>query len=612
MKRKLVALVLCALVFVTVLPAQGLPESAVAKQLPKAEDMVIDPINYHRQLIQGYYDFAVYMTEDVTRPAKFYIPVASGTGLNRPTIFVMIPDGVEPYQFLVDSGWKAVADTDEVNIVLGEPGIGGWKTLAEDMQYLHFLRTDVNNKPFFSTYTASFYAVAYGEKATAILQEYSILNPTNWSGVVLAGTTGVREELVAKMKNTPSSLPGSTNAQVPLPMWIVSNEKTPDVKRLVEYQKQANHSEYVSTNTSYADELYVPRKGGNDDHHWCSNVVYSQDAWANCVNVEFASAAYHNLFKGVLRYSGALRKNDDIYARGVKKFTALVPGGFKEDGSDKYTREWVVHVPKSVDTSKPAPLVFVYPGAGGVGETMLDRSGWATVADDKGFIVVSPTASHINRVNNARFIQTPEILKVWWNTENIATETRPNDLLFVSYLYDWMRANYNIDESRVYVSGQSSGGMMTWATLMYLPEIFTAGAPVSAAGSMGAMNNDRDHSKVGIISFLGEKDIWPGAFGGDGAKATATYWTNILNTVEDWSDYTYLHGGQQGSYTSDEFTNYVFHSQNGTPVMRLVEVADKGHQILPSECYIAWNECFSRFTKDKTNGNLYYNGVLVE
>ena len=68
--------------------------------------------------------------------------------------------------------------------------------------------------------------------------------------------------------------------------------------------------------------------------------------------------------------------------------------------------------------------------------------------------------------------------------EGSATETRPSDLKFVEYLYDWMLENYNIDTSRVYASGQSSGGAMTWACAGQLPDLFTAVAPVSMAGTI--------------------------------------------------------------------------------------------------------------------------------
>lgn len=617
MKKKWVAVLLCIVFATGMLFAAGVAElkSPEPKQLPKAEDMKIDPVNYTKQVVEGYYDFTCPVTKDISRSAKFYIP--AGSGYNQPTVFVMIPENTDSYQFLVNSGWMAMADGYKLNIIIAEPENGMYKSIKEEDQYLNALREDVSFRPFFSTFSSNFYAVAYSEKATAILLENSMRKPANWAGIVLAGTTGVSADLVAEMQKTPSRVPGVSMAQVLQPIWIVAKDKTADVERLVRYYKEANHSEYASTETTFADEAYFPQRGGTDDNEWCANVLYSQTDWQEMVNVGFAQSAYDNLLQGVYRYpgdsNGALRQNDNIYSRGFEKFNEMVPGGFKADGSDKYSRDWFVYVPSSVDTSKPAPLVFVFHGAGGSGDEIADRSGWATVAEQKGLILVCPTGSLTTTVRKVSDITTTELMRAMWNTVDSATETRPNDLAFVRYLYDWMKAHYKIDESRVFASGQSSGGMMTWACAMYLPEIFTAVAPISASGTMGAVNEKASASMVPIFAFIGELDgSFRGGFSSDAAKATVNYWTSRYNTVEKWADYTYMAGGKSASYKTDNFVNYVYKTQAGVPILRLVEVLTKTHAILPSECFLAWNESFSKYTKDKATGALSYNGVLVK
>jgi polyhydroxybutyrate depolymerase len=68
--------------------------------------------------------------------------------------------------------------------------------------------------------------------------------------------------------------------------------------------------------------------------------------------------------------------------------------------------------------------------------------------------------------------------------------------------------------------------------------------------------------------------------------------------------------GQKSAYKSGFFNNYVF-SNNGVPLLRAVEVTTSGHAIWPSEAFTAWEEFFTKFTKD-ADGKLYYNGKLVE
>jgi poly(3-hydroxybutyrate) depolymerase len=613
--RKLILLALCLIVSVSGLYAAGKPDTMIAKELPKAEAMVIDPVNYYGQVIQGYYNYDCFVSKESTRQAKFYIP--EGSVYNQPTVFVMVPDGYATYQFLETSGWKDIADFSKLYIVMVEPGAQGWGETVPESKYIDALREDVSFRPFFCTFSSNFYAIAYDEKASSILTYNSVVAPSNWAGVALVGTSGISAKLVSDMQQTPSKVPGVAMSQVLQPIWIVAKEKTTDVKRMIDYFRAANHSSYISTPNAFADELYLPRKGGTVDNEWCANVIYSQKDWQACLGKEFAGSVYNNLLQGVYRYpgdsNGALRQNDSIYMRGFRKVEAMLPGGFKADGSDKYKREWFVYVPRSLDITKPAPLVFTFHGAGGSGDEMADRSGWSAVAEEKGFILVCPTGSHITDVRKVSDMTTSELFRAMWNTDNAATATRPNDLLFVRYLYNWMKQNYRIDESRVYASGQSSGGMMTWACAMYLSDIFAAAAPVSANGTLAAIPADAGNTPVPIIAFIGELDgSFRGGFGSDAAKETVNYWNTRNKTVEKWNSFTYMDGGKNCSYKSDIFTSYVYRNQAGVPMLRAVETATKTHAILPSECYIAWDECLSLFKRDVKTGNLYYNGALVK
>ena len=597
--------------------AAGNEKSGVAAALPNAEDMVIDPLNYYGQVVQGYYNFDCVVSVGVTRSAKFYIP--AGSGLNQPTIFIMVPDDTDPYQFLIKSGWKDVADAKKLYMIMMEPEAGAWGSMEKELAYVNALRGDVSYRPFFTTFSSNFYALAYDRKTSDILLKNSVRAPRNWAGITLAGTDGISEDLVAEMQQTPSAVSGVMMSQVLMPIWIVSDKKTADVERLIDYYRAANHSAYISTDTSYADEVYLPREdGGTADNEWCARVVYSQSSTEACLNADFAASVYDNLLDGVLRYpgdsNGALRQNDSFTARGIQKFSALVPGGFKEDKRDVYQREWWVYVPNSVDRSKPAPLVFCFHGAGGSGNEMPDRSGWASVAEEKGFILISPTGSHIVKVRNVSDMTTNELFRPWWNLAGDATETQPSDTLFVRYLLDWARNNYNIDETRVYGSGQSLGGMMSWRSALDLADIFAAVAPVSANGTMNDLPQHMGGDlKMPIIAFIGYLDRgFGGGFNTDAARATIEYWTERNGTVEQWSDFTWGNNGSGATYKTDNFNSYVLNTGAGVPIMRMVEVEEKTHAILPSECFIAWNECFSHYTRDPKTGDLYYDGALVK
>jgi len=376
--------------------------------------------------------------------------------------------------------------------------------------------------------------------------------------------------------------------------------------------------------TEFADALFQPMAGGNVDEEWCAKVFTGTGNWQEYLNPGFSNNVFSKLFSTVRRYPGNgvnfLRSYEDIYKAGFKKITGYVAGGFEADGSDLYNRTWYVYQPKSVKPNKKAPVVFVFHGAGGSGDEIADRSGWKKVADKYGIILICPTGSHVLDPRYTSNMWTTELMRAMWNTGD-ATATRPSDLKFVEYLYDWTKQNFNIDTTRVYAAGQSSGGAMTYGCTLFLPRIFAASMPTSALASWIDMSatdyshlfDDVDESSiVPVINFIGEKDNY---FGGQGfalpaGKATIDYFANRYMTVETFNTYTYQNGGQNGAIKDGFFNSYFFNTPGGVPLFRGVEVTTSGHAIWPSECFAAWEEFFVDFTKDAA-GNLYYKGELV-
>ncbi len=603
------------------------PTTVEAQTLPAAADITIDLDDYYGQKIEGYYNFDCVVSDTVTRTAKFYIP--ANTVFNQPTVFVGVPNDENTWSFLVKSGWKDLADNIGLHIVLMEPQDGVWGTDEEEIAYIEALNADVSYRPFFCAFSANFYGIGYGEAAD-LLQKHSVNNPKRWAAIALLGATGLTATEVITLQQTDSKVAGVSLAEAQTPVWIVADEKNPGVSSLIDFYKSANHSQDTQAAPDYADEVYLPMEGGSVDDEWCANVVYTTADWTDCVNETYAESIYTELFEGTYRYpgnaNGALRRPGEIFARGFEYFEAQVAGGYYQDGSDVYNREWYVYVPESaqakIDNREKVPLVFVFHGAGGSGNEIGDRSGWATVAKEKGFIIICPTASHEVSIREVSNITTNEYFRAIWN-EGSATETRPSDLKFVEYLYDWMLENYNIDTSRVYASGQSSGGAMTWACAGQLPDLFTAVAPVSMAGTIFVENDPVGTSLVPVDCYMGELDS---DFTTDRAVTSINNFVDLYNTVEQYEDYTFKVKGEERTgtdYTSQTgeeyygegnnyFTNYLFNTTSSIPMLRFVEVATKTHAIWPSECFDIWTTWFTNYTKDPDTLELYYQGKLVD
>ena len=107
-------------------------------------------------------------------------------------------------------------------------------------------------------------------------------------------------------------------------------------------------------------------------------------------------------------------------------------------------REYLLHVPRNLDRTKPAALVITLHGAGGWPALQRDLSRWAELADRKGFIVVYPAG---------RDRPGPRI----WDM------TGDRDPRYIADLIDKLRAEHNIDPRRIYANGLSNGGGMSFA-----------------------------------------------------------------------------------------------------------------------------------------------------
>lgn len=107
--------------------------------------------------------------------------------------------------------------------------------------------------------------------------------------------------------------------------------------------------------------------------------------------------------------------------------------------SDGQKREYLLHVPSALLPS--TPLVIVLHGYKGTAESMEQYSGFSTVADREGFLVVYPQALGEMAAWNLNVGQNP-------------------DVAFLNAVMDDVFALCGDDPARVYVAGLSRGGGM--------------------------------------------------------------------------------------------------------------------------------------------------------
>jgi poly(3-hydroxybutyrate) depolymerase len=143
-----------------------------------------------------------------------------------------------------------------------------------------------------------------------------------------------------------------------------------------------------------------------------------------------------------------------------------------------------VYVPTSYTGTKPFPLIIALHGLGGTEDGMLDRYGRRipTLAEERGYIVASPLGFRVDGFYGSGVVATAD------PRERRNREFSEKDVMEV---LNRMRADYTIDESRIYLMGHSMGAIGTWALAAKYPDLWAALAPFAGMGAPATVERMR-------------------------------------------------------------------------------------------------------------------------
>ena len=135
-----------------------------------------------------------------------------------------------------------------------------------------------------------------------------------------------------------------------------------------------------------------------------------------------------------------------------------------------------VYVPKNYSASKATPLVIALHGLGANEDSFFDSYNRVPpqLAEKHGFLMAAPLGYRVDGFYGSRMMAGGDV----------ASERRGDysekDVLEVLRL---MKANYNVDASRIYLIGHSMGAIGTWSLAARYPGIWAATAAFAGTGS---------------------------------------------------------------------------------------------------------------------------------
>lgn len=147
--------------------------------------------------------------------------------------------------------------------------------------------------------------------------------------------------------------------------------------------------------------------------------------------------------------------------------------------SNGITRRFLIYVPESYDPTQPTPVVFSIHGFASNPSQQAEFSRWHELAEAENILAVYPQGTGAPARWNAgglfsRDFEGPQLL-------GAPPEEDADDVGFFNDLLDYLEANYCVDTSRVYATGLSNGGGMSYLLACEMSERISAIGAVAAA-----------------------------------------------------------------------------------------------------------------------------------
>ena len=183
------------------------------------------------------------------------------------------------------------------------------------------------------------------------------------------------------------------------------------------------------------------------------------------------------------------------------------------------TRTYILYVPANYTGATNVPLLLNFHGYGSNASQQMSYGNFRPIADTAGFLIVHPQGT-LDNTNTTHF-------NVGWGGS--ATD----DIGFTDALIDSLSANYTIDQSRIYSTGMSNGGFMSFHLACNLSNRIAAIGSVTGSIVPFTLTNCNASHPTPVLQIHGTVDPTVPYNGGAGWSQSIptlmTYWANYNN-----------------------------------------------------------------------------------
>ncbi|HLL30494.1 MAG TPA: PHB depolymerase family esterase [Allosphingosinicella sp.] len=229
----------------------------------------------------------------------------------------------------------------------------------------------------------------------------------------------------------------------------------------------------------------------------------------------------------------------------------------------------------------PAPLVVVLHGCTQDAAVYDHGSGWSTLADRHGFILLFPEQQ---RANN------PMLCFNWFSGDDIRRGA--GEAASIRAMIEAMKKAHPVDPKRIFVTGLSAGGAMASAMLATYPETFAAGAIIAGVAygcasdvteafdcMGGRARSDARELGEHVRRASGHEGPWPRVQVWQGSADRTVVASNADAIVLQWTE---LHGLGPKPDRVDQVENYprrAWLGGDGEPLIEQYSITGMAHGI---------------------------------
>ena len=193
------------------------------------------------------------------------------------------------------------------------------------------------------------------------------------------------------------------------------------------------------------------------------------------------------------------------------------------DGSimhDGIQRDYILYIPAIYDGNTDVPLVLNFHGFGSNANEQMHYGDFRDIADTEGFLLVHPEGTLSNGDQ-------------FWNVgfPGSTSTSTIDDVGFTEALIDKLSTLYAIDLDRVYATGMSNGGFMSFLLACQLSEKIAAVASVTGSMTQDTFNDCNAQHPTPVLQIHGTSDsVVP--YDGD-----ITWTLSIVDVFSFWMNY---------------------------------------------------------------------------